>query len=101
MLVDSRLLCPCGCRQGCTEVQRANPSLLCFHQLSNVGREILRWHQYVRTEEFSEVSYSDYLDDETGQRDKVRFIGDSPDVLELVLLNGEREVGTVMCTLQT
>lgn len=101
MLVDSQLLCPCGCRQGCTEVQRANPNLLCFHQPSNVGWEIPGWHQYVRTEEFSEASYSDYLDDETGRRDKVRFIGDSPDALELVLLNGESKAGTVMPTLQT
>lgn len=99
MLVDSRLLCPCGCRQGCTEVQRANPSLLCFHQLSNVGREILGWHQYVRTEELSEVSYSGSRDDETGQRDKLRFIGDSPYALKRSLLNGESKVGTVMCAL--
>lgn len=90
MLVDSRSALVAVGRDALRF--KGQTPVFCFHQPSNVGREILGWHQYVRTEEFSEASYSDYLDDETGQGDKVRFIGDSPDALELVLLSGHCHV---------
>lgn len=86
-MVDSHLLCPCGCWQGFKGqypvlsavecgVRDALVASVCQNLKSSLKlATLIIW------------------------RDKVRFIGDSPDTLNLIQLNSKRKVGTFMCTL--